>query len=393
MGAMDIILLSYEYPPTIGGEGKYTQGLACALHDLGHRVYIVTVDTGASGNFDKKNIHIIRVPIIKKLPGLKMFSFGVRLKKRCEEIWKAQDIDIVHQTYDFYKIPFSKKDIDAEIIATIHHPFFEERRAIRNFSNSLLYFHYFIHQRSEFLALMQRKVCERADKIIAVSNFTKKSIVNDYSISPHKIEVIPNGVDISKFNPDINGYGMRKKLGLECEPIILYVGKLEYNKGVDNLLIVFSKVVKGIPDAKLIIVGSGSQEKRLKNLANRINITKSVIFMGKVQSEELPFVIAASDLFVLPSLMEGFGIVLLEAMACGKPCITTMAGGSEDVVVNDETGLIVPPANQYSLYHATSVLLNDDSLAQKFGNAGRKRVEEKFSWDVVAKQTIKYYKA
>lgn len=390
---MDIILSSYEYPPTIGGEGKYTQGLARALYDLGHIVHIVTTDIEVYDNFDSGNIDIIRIPIIKKLPGLKTFSFGVSLKKKCKEIWNTQDIDIIHQTYDYYKIPFSKKDIDAQVVATIHHPFLEERRAIRDSSNNLLFFQYFIHQRSEFLAFMQRKVCERADKIIAVSNFTKRSIINDYSIPPHNIEVIPNGIDILKFNPNINGYGMRKKLGFECEPIILYVGKLEWNKGVDNLLIVFSKVVKEFPDAKLIIVGRGSQEKRLKKLADRINLTKSAIFMGKVQSEELPLLFAASDVFVLPSLMEGFGIVLLEAMACGKPCITTKAGGSDDVVLNGETGLIVPPINQHSLYQAILTLLNDDDLAQKFGDAGRKRVEEKFSWDVVARQTIKVYKA
>jgi glycosyltransferase involved in cell wall biosynthesis len=102
-------------------------------------------------------------------------------------------------------------------------------------------------------------------------------------------------------------------------------------------------VVRKVTNAKLVIVGEGPTKKNVLRLVDSFKLNDSVILAGKVNDEELPIYYAASDLIVLPSLMEGFGIVLLEAMASGKPCITTKVGGTEDVVVNNKTGLIVPP--------------------------------------------------
>ena len=108
-------------------------------------------------------------------------------------------------------------------------------------------------------------------------------------------------------------------------------------------------------------------------------------------NNELPHIYAASDVVVLPSLIEGFGIVLLEAMATAKPCVAAKAGGTEDAIEDTVTGFLVPPANPKALFEKLLMLIDDKDLSLKFGNAGRKRVEKMFTWERVAKQTVEYY--
>jgi len=393
MDKLNILLISYEFPPMVGGEGSYVYGLSKALSDLGHKINIVTIYQGRKGmNSNNGNCNFIQIPILKKPPGFKMMSFGYGLNIKLKELIKTQKLDVIHQTYDFYKIPFSKEDVDAPVFATIHHPFIAEQKAVRAFSNFYDYFKYRILKRSDLLAIMQKKICERVDKIIAVSNFTAQNVIDDYAIPPTKIEVIPNGVDLNKFNPKVDGIKMRGSLGITDEPVILYVGKLEFNKGIEYLILSFSKIVKQIPNAKLVIVGNGPIKNRLMNLVKQKKLSKSVIFTGKIPSKKLPSIFAASDLFVLPSLMEGFGIVLLEAMACGKPCIATKAGGTEDIIVNGETGFLAPIGDCISLYQAINALLANPDLAQKFGKAGLNRVRKNFTWNIIAKRTINTYR-
>ncbi|MHA2326016.1 MAG: glycosyltransferase family 4 protein, partial [Promethearchaeota archaeon] len=224
------------------------------------------------------------------------------------------------------------------------------------------------------------------------SNYTANSIINEYQISSNKVKVVPNSVDTRRFNPNIKSHGIREKLSLLSEPIVLYVGKLDYHKGVEYLIEGFARLVKEFPDVKLVIVGDGPTRKNLEFLVDTQKIDNSVIFVGKVSDEDLAKYYAASELVILPSFMEGFGIVLLEAMASGKPCVATKVGGTEDVVVNNETGLIIPPADPNSIYQAMQFMLLNPDLRKKFGKSGRKRAVENFTPEKIAKQTLEFYK-
>jgi phosphatidylinositol alpha-1,6-mannosyltransferase len=229
--------------------------------------------------------------------------------------------------------------------------------------------------------------------LIAVSKYTAQSYIKEFDVPSDKIEIIPDAVDTNKFHPEVEGYEIRKKLDLkEKDHVVLFVGRLDCNKGIEYLLRSFSRINDEVSDAKLVIVGEGPVKRYIHTFTSKYPFKNSIIHVGHVLEEDLPKFYAASDLVVLPSLMEGFGITLLEAMASGKPCVATRAGGVEDAVVNGETGLVVPPADSYSLYHAIRTLLTDEKRSKEFGTAGRKRAENYFTWDKVAKRTMEVYK-
>jgi glycosyltransferase involved in cell wall biosynthesis len=368
-----------------GGEGIYTYGLAKALSDLGHNVDVIT--TELKDKRKSSDFNIIYVPITKK-PGLKLFSFNINIKKKIEEIARNKKIDVLHHTNDYYFI----NDVNLPLISTIHHPYKAERKVFKANSNLFGYLCYLRKRKIYFLERMEKKSCEKADKIIAVSRYTSYNIIKEYSIQDTKIKIIPNAVDINRFNPEIDGHKIRERFNIQSEPLVLFVGRLDINKGILYLIDAFSKIIMQIPDAKLVIVGEGPLKNSILSRVNKLNLRKSVTLVGRVDEEDLPKVYAASDLVVLPSLMEGFGIVLLEAMASGRPCVVTRVGGTEEAIIDGENGFFVPSADPYSLSRAIYTLLTNDDLAKDFGRAGRKRVEKNFTWDTIAKETVDVYK-
>jgi len=130
----------------------------------------------------------------------------------------------------------------------------------------------------------------------------------------------------------------------------------------------------------------------LINQSKRLRVDKNIIFLGKVSDEDLPKIYNMSEFLVLPSLLEGFGVVLLEAMACAKPCIATNVGAIPEIVEDGKTGLLVPPADSSALCEAMNKLLTDRKLSRELGENGRKKVEEIYSWEIIAKQTFAVYK-
>ena len=388
---MNICLIAYEFPPMVGGEGSYTCGLAKAILDLGHRVTVVTTDLQCeSGTSEENGLRIIRTCALK-LPSLKIYSFQWSVRKMIRDFSDKEHIDIFHTTNDYLDVNISRKDTNIPIIATIHHPYAAEKNIIKEKLTYTESIRYNFYRRIDFLARMEKKICEKATRIITVSNYTAKFLIEEYQVPPNKISVIPNAVDTNRFNPKTGGHAIREKLKLHSEPIILFVGRFDHTKGVKYLIEAFSMLLKEIPDAKLILVGKGPLEKSLQLSLNIPALKKSVIFYGAASNNELPHIYAASDVVVLPSLIEGFGIVLLEAMATAKPCVAAKAGGTEDAIEDTVTGFLVPPANPKALFEKLLMLIDDKDLSLKFGNAGRKRVEKMFTWERVAKQTVEYY--
>ncbi len=384
-----ICFITYEYPPQIGGEAAYTSGLASVLNNLGNDITVITTTSGKSMDVSKEgDIRVIRLPKSSVLP--KMLSFSIDARKILEggELGK---IDIIHDTSDYNSIIIPSNKKKTPVIATIHHPYAEEKRIYRANTSSVEYFKYAIHRKIDYLEYNSKLLCRKSDRLIAVSNYTAKSVTAEYGIQPDKISIIPNAVDINRFNPDIDGMEIRKKLGIAAEKVILFVGRLDFQKGIEYLISAFSKIVKDFPEAKLIVVGDGPLKNNIRAAINEFGISGSVFLMGRTNTDDLPKIYAACDLFVVPSLMEGFGIVYLEAMACGKTCIGANIGGVEDAILDGHTGLLVPPADSDSIYRAIKKLLSDEDTLARFGKEGRKRVLENFTWKKVAAQTLEVY--
>lgn len=210
----------------------------------------------------------------------------------------------------------------------------------------------------------------------------------------HKVTVIPNGIDIEMFHPYLNAHSIKKKYQLDDDSkIVVFVGKLDHYKGCDFLIRAFAAAAQKIPSVFLIIVGKGPLEKGLKHLSEKLCMQNRVIFVGFVSDISLPLYYQACDLFVLPSISssEGFGLVQLEAMACGKPVICTNIPGVKEVDEQEVASIHVPPKNSEALANAIIKLLEDEKLARKMGENGRKLVEKKYTWEKIAEETEKVY--
>jgi phosphatidylinositol alpha-1,6-mannosyltransferase len=182
---------------------------------------------------------------------------------------------------------------------------------------------------------------------------------------------------------------------LGSEKILLSVSRLVSKKGIDTTIKAFAKVLKKHPSSRYIIVGNGEQKKELQRLAAALNIADSVQFVGSIQHHHRKLVnyYNACDVFVQPSKtersnVEGFGIVFLEANACGKPVIGSFSGGIPSAVVNNETGILVQERDPSALAEAINKLFSNPSLAREMGKKGRKRVEDTANWNVISSQLL-----
>jgi len=236
------------------------------------------------------------------------------------------------------------------------------------------------------------KVLDYANVIIA----TTKSYADESKfLRPYKdkITLIPNGINIKDFQISYSKEKCRSKLGLSADKnVILFLGSLVPYKGPDILLNAFSRVNKEIPNAELVFAGRGEMQVELEKLSKRLNIEKNVKFAGFIEEDLKPFYYKAADIFCLPStnMGESFGIVNLEAMACGIPIISSKLGGIPDVVNDMENGILVKPGDPESLADALIFLLENKDIRKKMGTDGRKKVEE-YSWEKIAEKTENIY--
>ncbi|MFX1520891.1 MAG: glycosyltransferase family 4 protein [Promethearchaeota archaeon] len=230
------------------------------------------------------------------------------------------------------------------------------------------------------------------DHIITVSKYLKNELSSIHKVSPEKITVIYNGIDLTRFTPENTKLAQSILEQYELEPpIILYLGRLAPYKGVQFILKAVPLILKEMPNTKFLIAGGARFDiLNLKRLIKEEH-KSSVIFTGFVPTEEVPLMYAACDVFCFPSLWEGFGLPPAEAMATERPVVAFNNCALPEVVKNNECGLIVPPKNHYQLAKAIITLLQDEKLRKKFGRAGRKRVERLFTWDLAAKRTLTVY--
>jgi glycosyltransferase involved in cell wall biosynthesis len=233
----------------------------------------------------------------------------------------------------------------------------------------------------------------RANLIIATTqSYAKDSM----QLRKHlqKVRIIPNGVDVEIFNSRLDGHEIREKYDLdETAKIILFVGRLDHYKGCHYLINAFSRVLNDIPEARLILVGKGPLEMELRSQIRKKGLTSKIILAGYVRDKDLPNYYGASDLFVLPSISfhEGFGLVQLEAMACGKPVITTTLSGVAEVDSEGTCSIHVPPKDEISLAEAIKHLLKKCRVMEDMAKNARKKAIN-YSWENVVKKLEVTYK-
>jgi glycogen(starch) synthase len=370
---MRIAMVCDEFYPDVGGAPVYTTELVKALTNLGAAPSVLThIHPGLPEEEEFEGVKV------KRLEGFVMprlnRSLSAGLAYRLHRCIKFGGFDVVHGQ-DLYSSMalqsiYSARKCKVPSVLTCHS----------------------VHKTTgpwKFLYKPLVFIMRRADRIIAPSN-AAKGFCLALGIPSEKISVIAHGIDLSRFN-SISGSSIRARLDLKSEPLIVTAIRLVKRKGPKYLVTAFSKVLQNLPDAKLAIAGEGSEAKNLRILIEKLGMKNSTFMLGALPPIQIAKLIAAADVFVLPSLFESFGIVLLEAMAAGTPIVCTRTEGALEIIQDNVNGVMVPPADDDALANAILEILNDRELAGKLRANGLKIVKEKFSLEKMAKQTLAIY--
>lgn len=236
-----------------------------------------------------------------------------------------------------------------------------------------------------FFGRSKQKYLKRADAVVAVSNFTRRALIEITHVPPERIEVIYNGVDLERFHVRERDPELVAKYGLAGKQVLLSVGRLVRRKGIDRMLEAMRTLVRDRPNLHYLIVGDGPYREELERMAQDMGISRHVTFAGTVDDELIGAHYALCDLFVLPNRAmpdgdtEGFGLVFLEANACGKPVVGGRAGGVVEAVQDGINGLLVDGNDVGSIVSAISRLLDDRSLYESLREGGL-HIAHQSSW-------------
>ncbi|MFH0835969.1 MAG: glycosyltransferase family 4 protein [Candidatus Micrarchaeota archaeon] len=288
---------------------------------------------------------------------------------------EAEKADVVHIhnrfVYGFADLFLLKKLLGKKLVMTLHNARTQGIDLATDISGQV------------YDGVIGHRWMKYADAIAAVSKNTLSITVPlEYQ---KKARPVYNGVNVKGFNPRLKGDRMREEMKLEGKRIILTVCRLIEQKGVEFLVDAAPSVLRKEKDAHFVVLGRGPRLESLERKAQQLGVLKNFSFVTeRLLEKDLEELFAAADVFVLPSLWEPFGMVLCEAMACGKPVVGSRVGGIPEIVEEGKQGFLVEPRNPSALAEKIKLVLGDSRMARKMGAAGRKRVENNFTWDHTA---------
>ena len=379
---MKILMLTWEYPPRIVG------GIARVVHDLskrlikdGHDVTVVTYRDLDSLYFENdKGVKVYRVDNYNIRPNnfidwIMQLNFNM-VAKASEIIANEGSFDIIH-AHDWlvanaaktlkhaYKIP---------LVSTIH--------ATESGRNSGIH-----DDTQRYINDTEWMLTYESCEVIVNSNFMKGHIQGLFGLPFDKINVISNGINITNFNGIERDYEFRRQYALDNEKIILYMGRLVYEKGIQHLISAMPKILENYHDSKLIIAGKGGMLDELKAQVHAMGIHNKVYFTGYLNSKQVQKMYKCADVAVFPSTYEPFGIVALEAMLAGVPTVVSDVGGLNEIVEHRLTGMKSYVGNANSIADSILSLLYDYQLATNVAKNAKAKVKELYNWNKIAQDT------
>ena len=228
------------------------------------------------------------------------------------------------------------------------------------------------------------------DRVIAVSETSRYLLIKNYALPPEKVVAIRNGIDVSRFDADVDVSAVRSGLGLsEDDWVAEFIGRFSPGKGHDCALDAISLLAPEFPRLKLVLMGDGALEAVLRERAEELGVQDRVVFAGFV--DDVPSVLAAGHALILPSESEGLPLSVLEAMAARLPVIASDVGGVAEAVRDGVTGVLISPRDPNGLSRALRGLMADPERARGMGEAGRRRVEEEFSSEASVGAVLRLY--
>ena len=239
-------------------------------------------------------------------------------------------------------------------------------------------------------AIAHRWTNTRITRFIAISRAVRSAMLSRRDATPKKIAVVPNGISDPAIGPTLNAVHIRSEFAVASEaPLIVCVARLEKEKDIPALLVAMKTVIEAKPAARCLIVGEGSDRNALRMQLANLGLERNVTLTG-FRSDSLAF-IAAADVFVLPSPAEPFGLVILEAMALGKPVVASDAGGPKEIILHRKTGLLVPPGNPTAMAAALLQLVGNPDARLRMGAEGRCHFASSYTALEMARSTLAVY--
>lgn len=360
---MNILYLTNHL--NIGGITSYVLTLAKAFKKRGHKVYIASSGGKLLPKFIAEGIVYLPIPIKTKSE----VSYKILISKyKLLKIIREKNIDILHANTRVTQVLsfFLQRSLSKPYVSTCH-GFFKKR-------------------------LFRKMFPCWGNKVIAISESVKEHLRKDFKVKEEDITIIHNGIDVERFREHENmriREQRKRDLGLREGPVVGIVARLSEEKGHLYLIEAMKSVLSRIPQAQLLIVGNGRMKKELLELTKNLGMEKNIFFLTEV--DDTKQVLAVMDLFVLPSLKEGLGLALMEAMALGLGVIGSDVGGIRSLIQDGYNGLLARPSDIQGLSYAILELLQNPDKARSLGNNARIFIEKNFSQEKMALETERVY--
>ncbi len=388
---MRILLLSWEYPPrVVGGLGRHVGALSRNLAAQGHDVHVVTRghDDDLPGDEHVDGVHVVRVG--ETAPRLDfatqlvpwVLAFNNRVQAAAHRLVREQGpFDVVH-AHDWLVASAAagiKDAWDLPLVATVHATEYGRHQGwLPGPMNKL------IHQIEWWLTYEARRV-------ITCSRYMHDQVADIFAKPTDTIDVVPNGVDVDDFAlPDDEVAAFRRDLAPPDTNVVLFAGRLEYEKGVQTVLDALHDLRERVGPTEFLIAGVGTYSDELRRKVDELGLQEHVRFTGFLEDHELRLHYAAADVAVAPSIYEPFGLVAVEAMACGTPVVVGDTGGLREVVSGGH-GLTFTPQDAEHLTDVLARVLSDGQLAAELTARGRERILARYDWAEVARATVEVH--
>ncbi|MBT4277279.1 glycosyltransferase family 4 protein [Candidatus Falkowbacteria bacterium] len=411
---MKIVLVSIFFSKDRGGGSGIAYQQAVELQKRGHDVFVFTGTFDSDLGWQEESsikIYKIKNKNYRYITRSYLCLYNFRVQKKFKKFLKEVNPDVVHFHNLYFHFPFSlmkiAKDYTNKVFFTAHdvmtffsfklNHFVTKKYNLQNINN----INYKISLKDQikkgkksfnpFRNFFIRHYLSYLKKIFSVSDELKKSLEQN---KIKNIKVINNGIDISKWSADMEEVErIRANKNLLNKKIILFAGRLSGLKGGEVVIKSMKEVAKDIPSAVLFVLGDKNDyTEKMKNFIKEAGLESNIILNGGVPRTEMKFYYALTDIIIVPSVyLDPFPTINLEAMACGKPVVATIFGGSKDAIKDEENGYVVNPLNIDLISKKIIYLLKNPTKAEGMGKAGLDRVKEEFSSEKWINKILKFY--
>ncbi len=361
--------------PTFGGSGIVATELGIALADHGHEVHFITYNQPVRLDFFSHHLHYHEV-LMEEYPLFQYQPYELALSSKMVEIVEKYQLEVLHvhyaipHAYAAYmaKQMLKEKGINIKVVTTLHGTDITLVGSYPNYKTAV-----------EFSI-------NNSDVVTAVSKSLKQDTLRLFDITK-EIEVVYNFIDVDKYEETKQGKCQREALATPKERIVTHISNFRPVKRIQDVIQIFYRIQKEVP-AKLLMVGDGPDRLMAENLVAQLGITDKVLFLGN--SHEIKKILCYSDLFLLPSETESFGLAALEAMAAGTAIISTNTGGLPEVNLQCETGFLSDLGDIEDMAENTIIILNDDEILETYKKNAIEH-SKKFTLDSVLPKYKKIY--